>query len=94
MTAFEPDTPAIDEHFRSPGLDAARNRLTTRERLGLGLNFSGDLSHQEIAEELKMPLGTVKSHIRRALDQLKLSLAPASHTKSVLAKPAVLETGS
>jgi RNA polymerase sigma factor (sigma-70 family) len=89
MTAFEPETSAIDENFRSPGLDAAINRLKPMERLCLGLNFSGDLSHQEIADELKMPLGTVKSHIRRALDQLKLSLAPESRNK-----PAVLETGS
>ncbi|EGF90689.1 RNA polymerase sigma-H factor [Asticcacaulis biprosthecium C19] len=89
MTAFEPEPSTIDENFRSPGLDAAINRLKPVERLCLGLSFSGDMSHQEIADELKMPLGTVKSHIRRALDQLKLCLAPSSSPTH-----AILETGS
>ncbi len=65
------------EDFRVHNLDAALNRLKAVERLCLTLNFSGELSHQAIADELKLPLGTVKSHIRRALDQLKLLLAPA-----------------
>ena len=86
MSPFEPEPTAHEGEFRAHNLDAALNRLKPVERLCVTLNFSGDLSHQEIADELKLPLGTVKSHIKRAMDQLKTILN---------AKPApVLETGT
>lgn len=93
MTAFEPAA-TEDEGFRAHNIDAALNRLKPVERLCVTLNFSGDLSHQEIADELKIPLGTVKSHIRRALDQLRLILSSGvSNPRADM--PAVLaSTGS
>ena len=88
MTAFEPEAPA-EAGLKAHNLDAALNRLKPAERLCVTLNFSGDLSHQEIADELKIPLGTVKSHIRRALDQLKSILAPSPAMTA-----SVMDTGS
>jgi DNA-directed RNA polymerase specialized sigma24 family protein len=41
----------------------------------LSLAFFRGLSHDEIAECSGMPLGTVKSHIRRALQTLQGILA-------------------
>lgn len=76
MSLFEPEPGANEGEFRAHNLDAALNRLKPVERLCVTLNFSGDLSHQEIADELKLPLGTVKSHIKRAMDQLKTILNP------------------
>jgi RNA polymerase sigma-70 factor (ECF subfamily) len=76
MGSFEPEPVANEGEFRAHNLDAALNRLKPVERLCVTLNFSGDLSHQEIADELKLPLGTVKSHIKRAMDQLKMILKP------------------
>jgi len=40
----------------------------------LALAFCHDLSHQEIATELSLPIGTVKSHLRRAIAVLRSTL--------------------
>lgn len=48
--------------------------LRPEERAALVLHYSDDLTHPEIAEVLGLPLGTVKSLLRRA--RLKLRAAP------------------
>ena len=45
--------------------------LAPAQRQMLSLAFYGGLSHQEIAQHCCMPLGTVKSHVRRGLAALK-----------------------
>ena len=47
------------------------NRLPDEQRMVLRLAFYGDLSHSEIAAKTGIPIGTVKSHIRRALIHLR-----------------------
>jgi RNA polymerase sigma-70 factor (ECF subfamily) len=47
------------------------NRLEARQREVVSLAYLRDLSHGELAEQLKLPLGTVKTWIRRGLDQLR-----------------------
>ncbi|MDN5862839.1 MAG: helix-turn-helix domain-containing protein, partial [Salinisphaera sp.] len=49
----------------------ALNELTPAQRQAIALNFLEGLSHQEIAERLDTPLGTVKSNIRRGLLRLR-----------------------
>jgi RNA polymerase sigma-70 factor (ECF subfamily) len=44
--------------------------LEPRQRELVWLRFYGELSYQDIAERCSVPLGTVKSGLRRALDRL------------------------
>jgi RNA polymerase sigma-70 factor (ECF subfamily) len=53
---------------------AALARLSPVQRQMIGLAFFKGLSHQEIAAHARLPLGTVKAHIRRALELLRTSL--------------------
>ena len=48
--------------------------LSDERRRLVSLSFLRDLTHAEIAELTGMPLGTVKSHLRRALSQLRAHL--------------------
>jgi RNA polymerase sigma-70 factor (ECF subfamily) len=50
---------------------AALERLPSDRRAALELAFFEGLTHPEVAERLGLPLGTVKSHIRRGLDALR-----------------------
>lgn len=45
--------------------------LTEEQRRGITLAFFYGLSHGELAEQMRKPLGTVKTWIRRGLDRLK-----------------------
>lgn len=46
-------------------------KLEARQREVLSLAYLRDLSHSELAEQLQLPLGTVKTWIRRGIDQLR-----------------------
>ncbi|MGN6527162.1 MAG: sigma-70 family RNA polymerase sigma factor [Burkholderiaceae bacterium] len=58
-----------DERVRS-----AISRLTPEQRTLVQLSFYEDMSHSKIAAELKVPLGTVKTRLRRAAACLRALL--------------------
>jgi RNA polymerase sigma-70 factor (ECF subfamily) len=57
-------------------LDEAMTHLSKAERLSVSLCYGAGLSHTEVSETLNIPLGTVKSHVKRGLDKLRERLAP------------------
>ena len=50
-------------------------RLEDKQREVVSLAYVRDLSHSELAKQLRLPLGTVKTWIRRGLDQLRQCMA-------------------
>lgn len=80
LLAVEPvderDTPdLIDAARDSARLRAALGRLDAAPRQMVALAFFRGLTHEEIAAHARVPLGTVKSHIRRALATLRAALS-------------------
>jgi RNA polymerase sigma factor (sigma-70 family) len=57
-------------------LDESLKRLSPAERLCVSLCYGAGLSHGEAAEALNLPLGTVKSHVKRGLEKLRARMAP------------------
>lgn len=49
-------------------------RLEGLHRQAMALAFYHDLSHSEVAEQMNLPMGTVKTWIRRGLDKLRTCL--------------------
>ncbi len=49
--------------------------LSAEQRAAIALVFQQGLTHEEAATTLAMPLGTLKSHVARAKDALRTSLA-------------------
>jgi RNA polymerase sigma factor (sigma-70 family) len=79
--ASETDSSSTDQPFdilslmqQRSSVHAALSQLTPERRHLVSLAFLQGLSHQEIADVTRLPLGTVKSHVRRALTQLREAL--------------------
>ena len=69
----ESATPERDaeERGEAHSLRACLQELDAGERQTIALAFYHGLSHSELADHLRRPLGTVKTHIRRGLLKLK-----------------------
>jgi RNA polymerase sigma-70 factor (ECF subfamily) len=57
-------------------LERAMTALSEGERAAIAACYYADLSHEEAAEALGIPLGTVKTHVLRAKAKLRARLAP------------------
>jgi RNA polymerase sigma-70 factor (ECF subfamily) len=67
---IEPDD-AVAQRQAAVDLRGSIAQLPAEQRLVLQLAFFEDRSHSDIAAELDLPLGTVKSRIRLALSRLR-----------------------
>jgi RNA polymerase sigma-70 factor, ECF subfamily len=55
-------------------LARAMSVLSPEQRMALHLHLQRELTHEEVAEIMDCPLGTVKSHIQRGREKLKVQL--------------------
>lgn len=69
----EPAAPEVEPGDRVL-IDAEIARLSPEAQQVVRLAFFEDLTHQQIGERLGMPLGTVKSLIRRSLERMRRRL--------------------
>jgi RNA polymerase sigma-70 factor (ECF subfamily) len=67
---------ALLEHTQSrTALHQAMSELSSNERWCLGLAYFRDHSHSEIAAITGLPLGSVKTHLSRSQQKLRLALS-------------------
>lgn len=70
--------------FRRASVRAAIEALPAPQRQALGLAFLDELTHEQVAALLGVPLGTAKSRIRAGLRGLRPVLLPLMATGAVL----------
>jgi RNA polymerase sigma-70 factor (ECF subfamily) len=56
---------------QTQALQQCMDKLERRQREVISLAYLRDLTHSELAQQLSLPLGTVKTWIRRGLTQLR-----------------------
>lgn len=61
----------VSQEERKATLQAALDRLEPRYRSVLQLYYYEDLSYEEISTRLRLPLNTIRTHIRRGREQLR-----------------------
>ncbi len=66
----------IDAFERRSAVHAALETLNVTQRQLVALAFFRGLTHQEIADASRMPLGTVKTHLHKACKLLMQKLSP------------------
>ena len=71
----DPRAPAAGGSEARLDLGTAMAKLAPAERASLTLCFALGLSHEEAAVSLGLPLGTLKSHVARGREKLKILLA-------------------
>jgi RNA polymerase sigma factor (sigma-70 family) len=72
------DASAMDASMASEqawALHECLRKIEAKPREVLTMAYFRDLSHGELAEQLRLPLGTVKTWIRRSIDQLRTCMA-------------------
>ena len=75
MQSDAPDPSATaDASEQAWALHQCLSQLEGRQREVVSLAYLRDLSHSEMAEQLKLPLGTVKTWIRRGLEKLRVCM--------------------
>lgn len=78
---LEPDpADSLSREERRATIRSALDSLPQAQRQAVTLAFFGDLTHEQVASTLHLPLGTTKTRIRSGLHALRLHLAPIATT--------------
>jgi len=72
----EADVESLDTKGNAGRVMRVLRSLRPERRQTIELAIVHGLSHSQIAESTGMPLGTVKAHLRRGLDEVRTLLAP------------------
>jgi RNA polymerase sigma factor (sigma-70 family) len=70
-TMPEPSSDPSRDTMARLDLEKAFTRLTPPERAALTACYALGFSHEEVASRLRMPLGTLKSHVARGREKLQ-----------------------
>lgn len=73
-----PVSPAPTAPGFDPAIDAALRRLPVEQRAVIALHYAADLAIADVADALKVPVGTAKSRLAAALERLRRVLGGAS----------------
>ncbi|NBD20744.1 sigma-70 family RNA polymerase sigma factor [Aquabacterium fontiphilum] len=68
----------LEQASSAMALQGCMDNLSRDQRQSIALAYYQGLSHNEVADQLRQPLGTVKSWVRRGLQSLKNCLERAS----------------
>jgi RNA polymerase sigma-70 factor (ECF subfamily) len=76
LESSEPDPlAALELSSEAEALAHCLRRLEALHRQAIALAYYHDLSHSEVAARMTLPIGTVKSWIRRGLERLRMCLS-------------------
>jgi RNA polymerase sigma factor (sigma-70 family) len=75
------DFSAEDAGETAADIARAMRHLREPERACLSLCYQWGMSHQEMANVLDYPVGTVKTHIARGKEKLRAHLSPYNHQR-------------
>jgi RNA polymerase sigma-70 factor (ECF subfamily) len=85
LAGGDPDpADVVSQQHRRAVLKSAFDELPPPQREAVGLAFLEDLTHEQVAAELDLPLGTAKTRIRTGLKKLRVVLAPQWATLAAL----------
>jgi RNA polymerase sigma-70 factor, ECF subfamily len=66
------------QHEHEAIVKAALEALPPKQRQAIALAFIDDMTHEQVARTLDVPLGTAKTRIRSGLQSMRLHLAPVA----------------
>ncbi len=76
---IESDTPSPMDTAQASeqawALHECLRKLDSKQREAVSLAYLRDMSHGELADQLKIPLGTIKTWIRRGIEQLRTCMS-------------------
>lgn len=75
--SYEDVADTVETELESQRVRSALESLTASQREAITLAYYGGLTHQEVADQLKIPIGTAKTRIRDGMIRLRDKLGVA-----------------